>query len=388
MVPRYDVVVAGAGPAGAMTALLLAAQRPRLRILLAEAEHAPRHRPCGEYLSPGARRVLARAGVEDAVLATGAHPLAGVAITGPRGGPDVRFAPVAGFAPWREHGLGVRRERFDRALQDAAAGRCDLVRGLRLRALARDGDGWSLTLAGGDGERIVSGALLIGADGRHSLVRRRAGLDRPLGRRRFALVCRARGVLHRDRVEMHLGPLGQIGVAPLGGGEVNLNLLLAPASAALLRRRAPADLLRLALAATPTLAARCRRIETGPVLTTGSLPQACRSVVGEGLCLVGDAAGFCDPFTGEGMSLALRGAESLADALAGMDLSRAPSADALAGYARAHAGGIGRRHRWGEALQGALARRAVADAVAGLLGQARLLARLVIADAAGYRRAP
>ncbi len=386
MASRYDVVVVGAGPAGAMSACLLATAQPWLRILLLDAESEPRHRPCGEYLSPGARGVLARAGVEAAVLATGAHLLSGVAIIGPHGGAQVPFAPVAGFAPARDHGLGVRRERFDRVLQDAAAARCDLRRGTSLRALVRENGGWRITLAGVGGQHDIACALLIGADGRQSLVRRRAGLDRPLGRQRFALVGRARGVHHGDQVEMHLGPLGQIGLAPLGAGEVNLNLLLAAPSAKLLRRRPPAELLRLALAATPTLAARCRQIELGPVLTTGSLPRAARAVVSDGLCLVGDAAGFCDPFTGEGMSLALRGAESLAESLAAVDLTRSPSAAALAPYATAHERGIGRRHRMGEALQGVLARRAVSEAVAGLLGRARLLARLAIADAAGYRR--
>ena len=380
---HWDVMVVGAGPAGALSATLLARARPDLRILLLDAEPTPRHRPCGEYLSPGGCGVLTRAGLAAAVLATGARPLHGAVISGPRGGADVRYAPVAGFAPTQNHGLGVRRERFDRALQDAAAAHCELRRNSPLSRMERIADGWRLHV----GTETLTGSLLIAADGRRSLIRRHAGLDLPAARRRFALACRAHGVKHRDRVEMHLGPLGQIGLAPLGDGEVNLNLLLAAPSVTLLRRRPPAELLRLALAATPTLAARCRHAVLGPVLATGSLPQRSRAVVADGLCLVGDAAGFCDPFTGEGMSLALRGAEALAVALASVDIARSPTASALAGYARAHAQGIGRRQRMGEALQGVIARRAVSEAVAGLLGRVHLLARLAIADAAGYVRA-
>lgn len=383
---EYDILIAGAGPAGSMTALLLARLRPDLRVLLLDSQESPRAKPCGEYLSPGAVGVLHRAGLESAVLATGARPLEATTIVGPHGGPTVCHGPIFGLGPDRPFGLGIRRERFDRTLQEAAAQRVDLQRQTRILRFARSTGRWNVTVRHQGTERQLSCAMLIGADGRQSLVRHRAGLDRPVGRKRFALVCRARGIRHAEAVEMHLGPLGQIGLCPLGDGEVNLNLLLAGPSARLLPHRDPDTLFRTALAATPSLASRCHGATLSPILATGSLPQGSRSVIADGLCLVGDAAGFCDPFTGEGMTLALLGAEHCAQQVADIELTCMPSRDRLRGYADAYGRRIGRRHRLGEALQGLLGRRSVSERLAGWLGRSPLLSHLLVADAAGYRR--
>lgn len=384
MQTEIHLAIIGAGPAGAVTAQVLATARPDLGIVLLDAETQPRHRPCGEYLAPGGLAVLERIGLDAAVRATGACRLAGVALCGPGGRADTLFAPVLGLSPPCDHGLGVRRERFDRALQDQAAVVTDLRRGWRVRELARTPTGWRLEATTPDGPRQLDCRMIVGADGRGSLVRHRCNLDRPTARQRCALVCRAHGIPHSDRVEMHLGPLGQIGLCPLGAGEVNLNLLLAPASHGLLKRMPRAELLRAALAATPTLAARCRGGSFGAVMATPSLPQRSTAVVADGLCLVGDAAGFCDPFTGEGMSLALRGAEALALVLAGLTYEQLPSAGQLAAWTASYHRLIGRRQRIGEALQELLGRRRIAEAVAMILARVPLLGRMAVADAAGF----
>lgn len=372
VVERYDIAIVGAGPAGALCAWRLGSGR---RIVLLDAEAAPRHRPCGEYLAPGGLGVLGRTGLLDAVLATGAKRLAGVSLRGPHGGHPQAFQPVLGLAPPVAFGLGVRRERLDRALQDMAATRAELRRGRRVLGLDRDAEGWRLRLA--DGGMLQAG-LVIGADGRGSLVRRACGLDRRPVRQRFALMARAHGTPHGEAAEMHLGPLGQIGLCPLGEGEVNLNLLLAPSSSGLLRLMPRERLLRAALAATPSLAGRLAGMRLGPVMATGSLPQGCRAIAADGVALVGDAAGFCDPFTGEGMSLALTGAELLSEAIA--------AGRGLAGYAGDFARAIGRRRRIGELLQGLLGRRRLAEGIATGIAAVPLLNRLLMADAAGYRR--
>jgi flavin-dependent dehydrogenase len=368
----YDIAVVGAGPAGALCAWLLGAGRS---VVLLDAESHPRHRPCGEYLSPGGLGVLQRSGLLERVCATGAKRLTGLALRGPHGGHAVPYRPILGLAPPVPFGLGVRRELLDFVLQEAAATRCTLLRQARVSDLHRHGDGWKVhTLQG----HALHARLVIGADGRGSMVRRMCGLDRRPSRQRFALVARAHGVDHGEAGEMHLGPLGQVGLCPLGDGEVNLNLLLAPASGALLRRMPRDRLLRAALAATPGLAARTRHAVLGAVMATGSLPQGCRTIAADGVALVGDAGGFCDPFTGEGMSLALRGAELLATAIR--------DGRGLAGYTADFNRAIGRRRRVGELLQGVMQRRRLAEGLAASIAALPLLNRLLVADAAGYRR--
>jgi menaquinone-9 beta-reductase len=371
---RCDIAIIGAGLAGSVAACLIGAGQPGRRIILCDADLEPRHKPCGEYLSPGGVAVLERAGLLPEVLATGAQPLSAVAMRTASGGTRVPFAPVLLWSPQAGNGLGVRRERLDRSLQLAAARHAGLRTGIRLLSARREGGLWQLSFD--DGSHLQADTL-VGADGRGSTVRRLCGLDRKPVRRRFALVARAHGVAHGDSVEMHLGPLGQIGLCPLGNGEVNLNLLIAPDSACLLQRMPRDRLLRAAMAATPSLGWRTTRAMLGPVLATGSLPQGCRAVTGEGLALIGDAAGFCDPFTGEGMSLALAEAEMLATALAG---------DGLPAYAGAFQRLVGRRRSIGEALQGLLARRRISEVLVTLLGRLPIAARLLVADAAGYRR--
>lgn len=380
----FHLAIIGAGPAGALTAQALASVRPDLRVVLLDGEITPRHRPCGEYLAPGGLAVLERAGLADVVRATDAFRLNSVALHGPGGCANTPFVPVLGLIPPCDHGLGVRRERFDRVLQDQAARVVELRRGWQVRNLARTTNGWEVHALTTDGLRTLTCRLVLGADGRSSLVRHQCHLDQPTARRRCALVCRAHGISHGNRVEMHMGPLGQIGLCPLGDDEVNLNLLLAPASHGLLRQLPRTTLMRVALAATPTLAERCRHAQLGSVLATPSLPQRSRSVIADGACLVGDAAGFCDPFTGEGMSLALRGAEVLAQVLTTLDYGQMPAQARLTAWAYGHDRLIGRRQRVGEMLQGLLGRRRIAEALATVCAHVPLVARLVVADAAGF----
>ena len=384
MAQHCDILIVGGGPAGAMCALQAAKSRPDLEIVLTDAMPEPRHKPCGEFLSPDGLRILAQVGLEDAVMASGAHPLTGLSLVGSRGAMSSDYHPVLGHVPHRPYGIGVRREVFDRVLQDAAAGVADLRRGVRIVALERQADGWLATLRTDAGEQQVHARLVIGADGRQSLVRRRTGLDLPAGRQRFALVCRATGIPHGTHGEMHLGPLGQVGVAPLGGGEVNLNLLLSEPGRRLLQQRSPSALMRAALRATPSLRPRTAHAQLGPLLTTGSLPQKSRSVIDDGLALVGDAAGFCDPFTGEGMCFALQGAEALGATIAALPRTGAWRQRELRSYADAYRARFGAKRRLGESLQLLLRRKPLAERLVGLVGSHRGLSRFVVAMTGDY----
>jgi len=334
--PWYDVVIVGAGPAGAATATLIGRSQPQLAVLLIDAALQPRFRPCGEFVVPEGVRVLQKTGALGAILDDGGWPLQGVDLIAgaaviPRDFNWSDHAPMAGG------GLGVRRESLDMRLQAAAGEYVEFRRATTLREAVRSERGWDLDLAGEDGGPVACG-LLVGADGRNSRVRRLAGLDRPASRRRQALACRAENwplpvTDHGGhRAEMRLNPLGQIGIAPLGKATVNLNLLLSEAAAALLPRLRPLGLMRAALAADPDLRLRARHAVLGPVLASGPLTHQSTARAAAGVALVGDAAGTFDPITGDGITNALLGAERLAAVLEKMPWKFPLSAAALAPY--------------------------------------------------------
>src|SRR5581483_3748225 len=180
-----EVIVVGAGPAGAATAILLA--QAGHEVLLLDRARFPRDKVCGEYLSPEGSRILDRLGVLKAVEAAGARPLRGMRITAPDGTHLVADYPRDGrWRGYRDHALAVPRRRFDAVLVERA-------RGLPLTAR---------------GGLRVTDRLVVGADGRASVVARRLGAVRPhRWLHRLALMTFAEGVAHDpERGEIFLAP--------------------------------------------------------------------------------------------------------------------------------------------------------------------------------------
>jgi 2-polyprenyl-6-methoxyphenol hydroxylase-like FAD-dependent oxidoreductase len=179
----------------------------------------------------------------------------------------------------------------------------------------------------------------VGADGLRSVVARRLGLARLLPwPRRLALVTHYEGVADvGDFGEMHVERDGFVGIADVGAGLTTVALVV-PASEARRLGGDPAAYLAAWLARRAHLAprfARARRVD--PVRTTGPFAASARRAWAPGAALVGDAADFFDPFTGEGVYCGLRGGELLAPhALAAARAGRARGADdALAAWGAA-----------------------------------------------------
>ena len=344
------VVVVGGGPAGASSAWQLA--RAGAEVTVLERSHHPRQKACAEYLSPEASRLLHDMDVLHAVESAGAARLRGMVVRAPSGDLiDGEFASAHGFRGFRDRGLAIRRTRLDplllgRAREAGAA----VVEGARVTQLRRDARGVTTGVeALVDGERRWFDAdLVIGADGLRSVVARRLGLARH-GRwpRRLAIVAHFTGV-HGigDSGEMHVERDGYCGLADVGGGESNLSLVV-PAHRAPEIAGDPAGFLLRWVAERPQLAPRyADAVLSGPVLTTGPFSAQTRRPWAPGVALVGDAAGYFDPFTGEGIHSALRGSEVLAPfALRVLEAlssggrerrsGRRAAARALRGYARA-----------------------------------------------------
>jgi flavin-dependent dehydrogenase len=310
-----EVLVVGGGPAGAATAALLA--RRGRDVLLLEKSAFPREKPCGEYYGPGVVDALARLGALDAVLSTEHEQLGGMRIRVGQRGFLLSYPDEGGH----RGALGVRRSLLDRALLHHAR-----MSGVRVAEQARvsgaeiEGNrvrGVRLRGVGGKAGEVLRSRFVVAADGRHSAIARSLGLDLPVRwPRRLGLHA------HYSRVALRFGGLGEMhvgrgtycGLAPVGGGLVVAGLVV-PLGAKLPGESAECHFER-GLAELPGVAALLDGArQVGPVRGIGPLARRVCRAAGPSYLLVGDAAGFLDPFTGEGVYRALRGAELAAGAV-------------------------------------------------------------------------
>lgn len=331
------MLVAGAGPGGSAAAALFA--RAGLRVLLAERAAFPRDKACSEYMSPEAVRLLHQLGVLPALEASGAA-LEGTTVTAPGGARLHGAFARAGHRPFRPTGLSVARRVLDAELAVAArrAGAVLLER-TAVEALRRErGRVTGAVLRDHHGRRrAVAARLTVGADGLRSVVARGLGPRRQGRPRRVAFVAHLEGVAGMGTsAEMHVGRLGYVGLNPIGGGRTNVAVVVPADRAAPARGRAEGFFLER-LAEFPVLVPRLEaaRVVRG-VLATGPFAVWSGRVAADGAALVGDAADFFDPFTGEGIYSALRGAELLAEAaVPALDRPGPVTAGRLAAYRRA-----------------------------------------------------
>jgi flavin-dependent dehydrogenase len=333
-----DVLVVGGGPAGSSLAVALA--RRGVDVLLVDRARFPRPKPCAEYLSPEASRVLAAMGALGRVERSGAAALSGVRVRAPNGlviAGD--FVAQHGFRAYADRGLSVRREVLDEILFDCArAAGARVVEGVRITDLVRSPLGRVTGAKQGAGEAIRA-QFTIGADGLRSIVARRLGLVRTTRwPRRLALVSHYTGVRDvGEQGEMHVEHDGYVGIADVGHGATTVALVVPAARARDIARDRTA-FLEAWLRSHPHLAARFSGAErVSPVVATGpfgSYSRRARALAG-GAALVGDAADFFDPFTGEGIYAALRGGELLSDALVEALGARDGGEEALREYDRA-----------------------------------------------------
>ena len=167
MRPSYDVAVVGAGPAGSVTALVLA--RAGARVALLDKATFPRDKACGDLVGPRGVRLLADLGVDVPAVGRGSDML----VEGPGGG-RIRLPAYPGVS-YADHGVVVPRVTFDASLRDAAiAAGARPVTG-RVTALSAPDDHGEvrLDLAGEDD---LAAATVVGADGALSVVGRLSGL--------------------------------------------------------------------------------------------------------------------------------------------------------------------------------------------------------------------
>lgn len=299
-----DVIIVGGSVAGAATAAFLA--NSGRSVIVLDRARFPRDKPCGEGLMPHGVDVLAELGVLDRVRAAGAVELRGVRYT-LSSGETVR-ACFPSFPGRADHALGIRRLALDRLLLERAreGGNVSVREGFRVTGLLRCGD----VVAGvTDGTEEMLGRVVVGADGLRSAIRKLLGWEASRGwPRRYAAVGHFRMPAHRPlspEIEVVIAPRLEAYVTPLGNDEALVALLGGRA----LMRRFAGDLAggyERVVRGLPRLAESLCGAELLPgVRATGPFAARAQRVAGSGVLLLGDAAGFLDPITGEGMAAAL-----------------------------------------------------------------------------------
>jgi flavin-dependent dehydrogenase len=350
-----DVVVVGGGPAGAVTAARLA--RRGRRVVLLERSPAYRWRACGVFASPAAVATLRDVGLEPATIASVARPIRAMRVeTRERttfrltyGDDDRLVAPAVGFD----------RSALDPALLDLARAAGAEVRVGEVASAAVAG---AVTLSS---REVIRARFVVGADGLRSIVARGFGVAR-----RARLPARVGLTFHvadprpassRDaRMITFAG--GYVGLAPVPGGRVNVGVVLGGDWLRRLRDEGAEATVGAVMAAIPpapddpvewSRPNRCDPIEGASPLGVRASRRA-----GRGWLLVGDAAGFLDPFTGEGLHRALVSARLAARAV---DRTLDGDPAALAGYERAMAARFRAKDAVSLLVQGFLSQPALFD---------------------------
>lgn len=382
---RPEVLVIGGGPAGATTSMLLA-QHGHDVVLLDKA-HFPRAKACAEYVNPAAAEILGRIGIHTRALEAGAAPVQGMTVITLRGAGFTLDYVTNTLYP----ALGLSREQLDWLLiaraRDAGV---DVREGCPVRDVRREPDGElrvHVVEAGHD--RILRPRLLIGADGRYSIVARGLGVSREVRwPRRIGLAAHYRDFpLVNGFGEMHVSPHGYCGVAPQEQGQVNIAMVLDLSRFRTRQgdRQPVARHVEALLASFPGLAERARGAErVSPVRGVGPLAHRVTRVAGDGFLLVGDAAGFFDPFTGEGIYDALHGGE-LAAATASQALREGDvSASRLAAYRRARRDAFAAKRRAAWLMQFFLRYPSLLSYTAGRISRRPRVATIMSGVLGGY----
>jgi flavin-dependent dehydrogenase len=379
---RADVAVVGAGPAGAAAAILLAEHG--LDVIVLDRAAVPRPRiVCGEYMSPESGRVLDRLGVLKAIDAAGAAPLIGMRITAPDGTTIVgRYGRLGAWRPYRQHAMGVARGTLDGALAERLRGApVDLRERTRAVDVIVEGDRVVGVRAEDDHHRPfdVRARVVIGADGRASVVAQRLGCRRPHRLRRMALMTYVSGLEDcRELGEIFVDPPDYAILNPIAPDRVNLGLVVPLEHAAPWSGRLQ-DFFVARIRQLPHLARRlASATRVAPIRALGPLAHRVTSPRVGGVLLIGDAAGFYDPFTGEGVFTALRSAELAVETVARALRAGDVSTGALAAYERARQEAFRGKERVTRALQVVIGHRRLANLVCrALAGRPAILDRLL-----------
>jgi flavin-dependent dehydrogenase len=360
---EFDVIVVGGGPAGA-TAAAGCAQRG-LRVALFEHARFPRHKVCGDVLNPNCWPILERLGVARKIRELPRHAIDGACFTTTgRHTLRVTVPPTT---------VAIRRSLLDAALLDHA-GSCGVrvIEGETVHDVLTNGG-----VRTSHGEYAARTAI-IGADGRHSVVARKAGLAcfRHRGSEHVALQSHFRAPTTLDHhVQLHLYRGGYCGLVRVDAEQVNLCIVTGP-WAARFHRDCEALFAHTAWQNPHFRELGIAPVPLEPVRIAHPLQAPASRASGHGVFLAGDALRVMEPFTGQGIFFALRTGELAAEAIGNHSESERWYGSAVATLYRQR----GRTNAW---LRHAMYRERVARAILPLVEHAPPLARWLADDVLG-----
>lgn len=360
-----EVAVVGLGPAGAMAAMRLA--QLGIDVVGMDRSIFPRYKVCGGCLNSRALRSLRQAGIDiDQLGGIGIH----------------RFECAVG----RRHlsldlpnGLAVSRSRLDANLADAArSAGAVLAFGAKCSGLERAGSRWEIEVESDGAVNTLRAGVVVAADGLGGTIRKNHQAFRTVtlksARIGAGALLEPSSAYEPGAIHMAVGRAGYVGLTVVEDGRLNVAAAFdagfvretgSPAHAALsvlqsCRLPIPVDLLE------------------GPWKGTPPLSQRTWPVSAEGLFLLGDSAGYVEPFTGEGMSWALEGGLALSEIIVKVLRNEVTGAEYLwnAAYRRQFRAAQRRCRLISRGLRSPV----ISATVAGILGAVPALARPVIAN--------
>lgn len=385
---QHDVLISGAGPAGAHLAIRLA--KAGWSVGLIDRKIFPRAKLCGEFLSPECMPLLDEVGLKSSVLAAGARHVGGMRLYGFGRFASGAYKQIGKVKPPKELGLAIRRERLDQLAFEQAqqCQRVETYLGYDVSEVILDetGRAQGLLLRDPCGKRIEMRArFIVGADGAKSRVARSLGWHRTNDKNeRWAIVARFTGVEEKADAEVHFLEGAYFAACAIDGGEFTANLVL-NASALPKGARNLRETFEEHVSRAPELAARLKNAQfVGEVRVCGPLATNATQCTGPGAALVGDACGFVDPLTGEGIFIAMRGASLLADSLMEALAHPEREAQALARYERQRRKAFGSRYKLARLLQRGIRHPALISGVLSVLAGSPGLCDLLVGLTGDY----
>ncbi len=315
----YDAIIIGAGPSGCAAAISLG--RNGYRVLVVEKDQFPRGKVCGDGISPPTLKTLDRLGVLAEVMGKGPWKIDGVDLSSPAG--QVVTAPFSHLKGPYPFGLVVPRREFDFLIFQQAQkySNLEILENWEVKDVIDQNGSIKGVKAQSEGQkREFSAKFLVGADGAYSVVARKT-ISRKQNFQQGAFGIRAyfRGVKDlTHRIEIHCDRAilpGYGWVFPTGEDSANVGVGIASCH---LKEKNIRNLFQTFVEGNPFVKERFREarmvensLQGGPIPMGSLFRRRSRKNV----LLVGDAGGFTDVLTGEGIYFALRTGECAAEAI-------------------------------------------------------------------------